>query len=174
MKITGSYIKELRKSRNLTQRELSQKTGYSQAHIAKIENEKVDPRLSTVNKIVDFLEKKQKCEDIMTTSLFYVSPNTKIEEITNIMKERNISQVPVIEKGIAVGTITDEHIMEKTKELRGKKAMEVMSETLPIISKNSDIKIAKSLLKIKPALLLSEKGKIVGIITRADFLKFLQ
>lgn len=48
-------IKKMRIEAGLTQNELARMIGVSQAHIAKIENEKVDPRLSTINKILQVL-----------------------------------------------------------------------------------------------------------------------
>ena len=47
--ITGKYIKGLRVEAGISQTELARLADISQAHIAKIETEKVNPRLSTVN-----------------------------------------------------------------------------------------------------------------------------
>ncbi|MEM2355857.1 MAG: helix-turn-helix domain-containing protein, partial [Candidatus Bathyarchaeia archaeon] len=47
MIITGSTIKKLRLEAKLTQKKLAELVGVSQAHIAKIEQGRVDPRLST-------------------------------------------------------------------------------------------------------------------------------
>jgi len=52
----------------LTQKKLAEMAGVSQAHVAKIEQGKVDPRLSTVNKILVVLTegKQKKCTDTIT------------------------------------------------------------------------------------------------------------
>ena len=55
MMVTGLTIKKLRLEAELTQRELAELAGVSQAHIAKIERRRVDPRLSTINKILQVL-----------------------------------------------------------------------------------------------------------------------
>ena len=49
---TGKHLKRCRKSLGLTQNELSQLSGIAQSVIAKVENESVDPRSSTLKKIV--------------------------------------------------------------------------------------------------------------------------
>ena len=58
MIIKGSILRKMRLEAGLTQSQLAKLVGVSQAHIAKIEGEKVDPRLSTVNKILEVLTSK--------------------------------------------------------------------------------------------------------------------
>ncbi len=55
MIVTGSIIKKLRIEAGLTQRQLAELARVSQAHVAKIEKGRVDPRLSTVNRILQVL-----------------------------------------------------------------------------------------------------------------------
>ena len=50
---TGSHIRRWRKSLEITQTKLSDMSGVAQSVIAKIENEIVDPRASTLRKIVE-------------------------------------------------------------------------------------------------------------------------
>jgi len=52
---TGAEIKDVRKERGMTQRELADEAGVSQPLIARIENGDVDPRLETVHRIVTAL-----------------------------------------------------------------------------------------------------------------------
>ena len=55
MIITGSTIKKMRLEAGLTQKQLAELARVSQAHVAKIEKGRVDPRLSTVNRILQVL-----------------------------------------------------------------------------------------------------------------------
>jgi len=48
-------LKSLRKKANLTQKELAMKAGVSQALVARIESGSVDPRVSTLIKILTVL-----------------------------------------------------------------------------------------------------------------------
>ena len=45
---TGNHIRRWRKSLDITQTKLSEMSGVAQSIIAKIENESVDPRVSTL------------------------------------------------------------------------------------------------------------------------------
>ena len=49
---TGSHIRRWRKSLEITQTKLSDMSGVAQSIIAKIENEVVDPRASTLRKLL--------------------------------------------------------------------------------------------------------------------------
>ena len=169
-------LKKLRLEAGLTQRQLAKLVGISQAHIAKIENEKVDPRLSTVNKILEVLTsgKKRKCREIMTENVIFASPNDRVLEVSKIMMKNAISQLPVIENGIVIGTVTEESIIRNlSSTVAERKVEEIMEPPLPMIPENASINVAKSLLEESPAVLVVKKGKVKGIITRSDLLKIV-
>lgn len=73
MTITGSMLKRLRLEAKLTQKKLAELVGVSRAHIAKIEQGKVDPRLSAINKILQVSTegKEKKCRDLMTRGVLF-------------------------------------------------------------------------------------------------------
>ncbi|RLE87030.1 MAG: hypothetical protein DRJ67_05820, partial [Thermoprotei archaeon] len=53
------------------------------------------------------------------------------------------------------------------------RAIDVMSEPLPMISKNSKLSSVVKLLRSEvPAVLVIEEGKPIGIVTRSDLMKF--
>jgi len=169
-------LKKLRLEAGLTQRQLAKLVGISQAHIAKIENEKVDPRLSTVNKILEVLTsgEKRKCKEIMTENVIFASPNDRVLEVSKIMMKNAISQLPVIENGIVIGTVTEESIIRNlSSTVAERKVEEIMEPPLPMIPENASINVAKSLLEESPAVLVVKKGKVKGIITRSDLLKIV-
>jgi len=113
MPVTGSLLKQKRLEAGFTQSQLAKMVGVSQAHIAKIEGEKVDPRLSTVNKILETLEggRGRKCGEIMTHDVITAHPKDKIREASETMVRHAISQLPIIEDGRIVGMITEEAIV---------------------------------------------------------------
>jgi predicted transcriptional regulator len=176
MLISGAYIKELRKKLGLTQTELAGKVGITQAHVAKIENNKVDVRLSTMNKILSVLETGKynlRCKDIMIKKVIFISPNDNIKKTVKLMKFYGISQLPVLKNGISVGSINETTIIQNWNKpdahVKG-----IMEKSLPLVDADETIDTIKSLLQTVSSILISEKGKVVGIITKSDLFKLIK
>lgn len=172
--VRGSILKKMRIEAELTQSKLASMVGVSQAHIAKIEGEKVDPRLSTVNKILRVLVggKGKKCSEIMTTGLITVKPKEKISEVSRVMVENAISQMPVIDDNLVLGIVTEEGIVSNLNSRIAEQLVEnVMEPSFPIVPEETDISIVRQLLEVDLGVLVTRNGKLVGIITRSDFLK---
>ncbi|UCC91393.1 MAG: CBS domain-containing protein [Candidatus Aenigmatarchaeota archaeon] len=171
--ITGDYIRKLRMERGLSQTELARLANISQAHIAKIENEKVDPRLSTVNKILLVLSKREKmvrCSEVMS-KVISVKPETPVKKIIAIMKSSGFSQMPVLESGRQVGVISEATLLHNMdKNLDHLEAKDILDSPFPVIDSSETIEILPPLFDIHPAVLVSEKGKIKGIVTKTDLL----
>jgi predicted transcriptional regulator len=174
MMLTGTQIKKLRTDAGLTQRRLAQLVGVSQAHIAKIENAKVDPRLSTVNKILQVLTEGEgrKCKDIMTRNVIFAKPKSRVLKISEIMMQKAISQLPVMQDGRIIGTVTEESIIKNLHiNIADETVEKIMDPPLPSVPEDTEVNIIRSLLEDQPGVLVVQKGDVVGIITRSDLLK---
>ena len=169
-------MKKMRLEAGLTQSQLAKMVGVSQAHIAKIEGEKVDPRLSTVNKILEILtsRKRKKCSEIMTRDVIVTTPKEKIKKVCEIMVKNAISQVPVLEGGRVVGMITEEGIVKNLSSNVAEEPVEnIMEPPLPSVPEDTDVAAIRSILETHSGVLVTRKGKLVGIITRSDLLKVI-
>ena len=104
-------IKKLRKKFGITQKELAEKAGVTQAYIAKLENKQIDPKLSTFNKILNALEeiraRMKKIQYVMVYTVIYVHPKDKVSDAIAIMAKYNISQLPVLRNGSPVGSLSE-------------------------------------------------------------------
>ena len=171
--ISGGYIRELRKKQGISQAELAERAGVSQAHIAKIESEKVDARLSTINRILTVLESgqsKARCKNFMSHQIIPISSSEKVSKAIQIMRRYNIDQIPVMEKNKVVGSIRDTTIIRNLeKNLSEKKIKEVMEEPFPILGSEDGMEVAKALLDFHQAVLVTEKGKIVHAVNEERF-----
>lgn len=167
-------LRRLREDSGLTQRQLAELIGVTQAHIAKIENSKVDPRLSTVNRVLQVLTegKGKKCKDIMTRAVISAKPGDKILKVSTIMMQKAVSQLPVLEKAKVVGTVTEESIIKNLSATIAEATVErIMESPLPIVPEETNVSIVRPLLEDHSGVLVAKRGNIVGIITRSDLLK---
>src|SRR3989338_9168704 len=174
-----TQIKTQRIKYGLNQKELAQRAGVSQSLIAKIEAGKIDPSYTKTQLIIDALnqlrEKEEtKAKDIMKTKVFFAHNHESIKEIIKTMKNKGISQVPVLINEKVAGIITENTILKKIADNPQKfsllKAEEVMEDAPPIITLNTGLRTIVELLKDSSIVLVAEKGEIKGIISKADVL----
>jgi len=164
----------LRTEARLTQKRLAEMVGVSQAHIAKIERGKVDPRLSTVNRILTALTKgkERKCKDIMTEGVLFAKPNNSILKVSEIMVRHAISQMPVLNGDRVVGTITEQSIIRNlSANIAEQKVKNIMGPPLPTIPEETPVDAILQLLERHQGVLIASGKEPVGIITRSDLLK---
>ena len=176
MVITGIMLKRLRTEAGLTQKGLAELVGVSQAHIAKIEQGKVDPRLSTINKILQVLTEGEKrtCRDIMTKGVLLAKPNNSILKVSEVMVRHAISQMPVMNGSRVAGTVTEESIIRNLgSNIAAEKVKNVMDPPLPTVSEETGINTIRPLLGRHQGVLVVKGKEVIGIITRSDLLKII-
>ncbi len=171
-------VKKIRKKLELTQTQLANRAGVSQSLIAKVESGRIDPTYSKTKKIfsaLSELEKKEeiKAEQIMTNKIISIQPDTSIKEAINKMKKFQISQMPVIEEHKLIGLISESTILDTLLNSKGDKVRDVMQEAPPIVSKTSSSQVISHLLRHYPMVLVSDEGKLIGLITKSDLLSKL-
>ncbi len=172
-------IRQKRKQFGLTQSQLARQSGLSQSLLAKLESGKVDVSYSKVKEVfsvLSSLDQKEsvKAADIMAKKIFSVSSNEKVRKAVQLMNRKNISQLPVIDSGICVGSISDRILSQKLSEdvlLKAIETRKVMGEAFPLISKETPLKVMADMLSYYSLLLVQEKGRLVGLITKSDLLK---
>lgn len=174
-------IKIRRQKLGIKQKELADMTKTSQSLIAKIESEKLNPSYGIIKRIfmtLDSLEYKteKKLAEVMIKHLISLQKNEKIKKAIEIMKKNSISQLPVFNGKEVVGSISESIIYNKVLEGYSRKTLdnmqigEIMGEGFPIVRADFPISTVIPLLKSSEAILLTEKGKIVGIITKSNLI----
>jgi len=175
-------IKKMRKSLGITQTELANLSGVSQSMIARIEKGR-DASYSKIKKIFDAFDRiKEKtsnitAKNIMTKNIISIESCKKIITAARIMKNKNISQLPVIDNGKLMGMIREQeitHVFSINKNPKEILVKDVMIASPPVIDSSSPIDVVSNLLDYNPAVLVREKGKLKGIITKADLLKLMK
>ncbi|MBI1971975.1 MAG: CBS domain-containing protein [Candidatus Aenigmarchaeota archaeon] len=171
--ITGEYLKDLRKKAGLSQAGLAAKISVSQAHIAKIEGDKVNPTLSTVNKILSAVRPRdtKKCGDIMERNVKFIGPGEDVKKALLIMRKYGISQLPVLKKGLQTGSVSESTLLKNFEHIEGRKVRDIMEKPFPVVDEDEDIGTLPALFEFDQAVLVSSHGKICGIITKLDVLR---
>ncbi len=172
-------LRRLRKKAGLSQRELAKLAGVSQSLIAKIERGEVNPRVSTLEKIVNAIynriKEKKRAKEYMNSPVITVTRSTPINEIVNIMDKHGISQIPVVdENGLPIGTVYETSILKliiSGIDINKLKAEDVMEDPLPTISEDASLTTILHLLAEYPAVLVVNKKGVKGIITKIDIIK---
>lgn len=180
MKYELAEIREIRRHIGINQSELAKLAGVSQSLIAKIESKKIDPAYSKVEKIfqaMSSLRKKEEVnvEKIIKKDIITISPKAPVTKAIALMKKHAISQIPVAEGEKILGLITETLVVAHFgKDYSKLKVEEIMEDSPPVISKNTSIGAVSDLLRYFPIVIVSEKGKILGIVTKADILKSIR
>lgn len=177
-----SEIRSKRKKSDMTQTELSRRTGVSQSLIAKIESGEVVPSYDKAKKIFDFFEGTSQntqmlARDFMTPKVVSIKPQATLRETIKAMQKLAVSQLPVIEDGKIIGTVSEKALLERMNsahdmaEVSKTCVQQVMGEAMPIIREDLPFRVVSALLEHNSGVLVARKGRPIGIITKADLLK---
>ncbi len=178
-------LRNLRLKSGLTQAELARKVGISQPLVARIESGDIDPRASTLRRILFVLQGSDKgkglcARDMMKSPVIHVRPDDTISDASKIMEEHGFSQLPVIRDGVQIGSISETSIVEELTKARDfsrisiKSVSQAMVDGFPTISPETALETVSRIIGTHPAVLVVEKGKVAGIITRADLMRLAE
>ena len=174
----GEDLKKLRKASGLTQKEVAQRASLSQSLIARIEAGKIDPRLSTLKKILGAIttsKGEKTASKIMKTPIIFVKTTESIRRAVDLMEEKGISQLPVLDGERLVGSVQEGTVIAKIlksknpDKLFNLRVREVMEDPFPTVSPNAKVDDVLSMFAHeKPAVLVMDRGRFLGIITKID------
>jgi predicted transcriptional regulator len=111
-----------------------------------------------------------------TKELVSVPLGIPVEEAVNLMREHDISQVPVIEGGQCVGSISEARILDilvSDEKARKKPVVEYMEKPFPVVSDDASLTdVARRMNRETSAILVKHQGGF-DIITKSDLIFFL-
>lgn len=175
-------IGKLRKQLDLTQKDLAKLAGVSQSLIAKIESNRIDPAYSKVVQIITALEmqlnkSKKTVSQIMTKDIISIKPTDSILHAIDLMRSKDISQLPVFDGNVCVGSISDRTVIDLMSKdhnsLKLTKINQIMQDVYPSVPISAYVDAVSDLMKHYRAVLVEKNGTIVGIVTKADLLKVI-
>lgn len=148
------------------------------------------------------LIKKKMAKDIMTEKVITVNEDMSLAEVASILSENRISGVPVVDiENKVVGIITEADIIsrrekfkvgilkkfliylfgeplseKKERSLKEIKVKEVMTTSVITVTPSMDIREVARILEekgIKRLPVVDGEGKLIGIISRQDIVRYL-
>jgi len=105
--------------------------------------------------------------------LIFVSPDETVGAALALMSENSVTQLPVLEEHLSVGSIRESHMLAKlldNRDLLNSKVSDVMDKSFPVLEMDASFNEIKSKLQKSPAVLIEDFKRITGIITRSDVL----
>lgn len=181
-----SDIRKTRKSLDVTQAELSRASGVSQSTIAKIECGRISASYEIVVRLFETLDAMRVDGGSLNVSMIASSnvvsiPSTElVHRASEIMMAEGHSQLPVIDDGVPVGSITERMIFDLMREgftmeeLSRTPISEIMAQPFPVVPDGTPMTAVANLMVDNDAVLVSRKGAIVGVVTDADMLKLVR
>jgi CBS domain-containing protein len=108
--------------------------------------------------------------DIMTRNVYTTSPEVSVQEVAQLLVQKDISGIPVINRdGQIIGIITEADIIGKVNR-EGLCVADIMTPELIFVDEETQVGDIATLLverKIKRVPVM-RNGKLVGIVCRAD------
>jgi cystathionine beta-synthase len=135
------------------------------------ENQLLEPDHVTLGNLVEHKG------DGAPATLVSAAPGQLVRQALGLMRLHDVSQLPVLEGGECVGSVTEYALTQRGLESsRFLDAVvgEVMDEAFPVVDASQHVESVQKLLsKATPAVLVREDGSIGGIVTRSDMLAYL-
>ena len=119
-----------------------------------------------------------KVRDVMVREVITVDENSTVKEAVDIMNEFQIGSLIVLERGKAMGIVTERDFLRRViagaKDVMNTKIKEIMTTPLVVVEPSTDLEEAMKLMfqnKIKK-LAVVDANKLVGIVTLTDIARF--
>ena len=168
----------------LSQKHLAHLAGVSQSMIAKIESKRISPSYLKTKAIFDTLEGLErrnefKARDVSHGKVVGVHAHDAVSKGVRVMRETGFSQLPVFNNERIVGSLTERIILEKIfstpkpDEVSRQSIEKIMDEAFPSVNEETPLSMVSTLLQYAPAVLVTKRGHVQGIITKADLLKVI-
>lgn len=112
-----------------------------------------------------------------TPVIVSVTPGTTVRQALRLMSLHDVSQLPVMDGGNCVGSVSDWSLSAKSLDdtkLLDSTVGAVMDGPFPMVDVAQPVDaVAKLLSKSNPAVLVRSNGTVRGIVTRSDMLNYL-
>ncbi len=127
-----------------------------------------------------FLDDELKVKDLIAMkndkSFYSVQETLSVRDTLNMMKENDISQMPVMDNGSIVGSVTEStvlsHLLKNPLENSESKISSIMGDAFPLVTEDTPCRqLNRYISKKIPAVIAKDRAGTMHIITQYDILQ---
>ena len=125
-----------------------------------------------------FLESELKAKDILAKKLnkdfISINPDTAIREVLRLMRDFDISQLPVMENEEWVGTVGEQQVISALSEndTQNSSVRDIMATALPIVNEDITVsQLSKIISRQTPAVIVKKTAGDYQIISQYDLIQ---
>jgi len=118
--------------------------------------------------------------EILTPNVINVSPTTSVSEAIQIMRNKNISCIVVLEGKEPVGIFTERNVVqvlaERGPDFDDREIRELMSSPVLTANKQTELYTAYNLLvshKIRRLVVVDDENHAIGVVTQSNLIEYL-
>jgi cystathionine beta-synthase len=109
--------------------------------------------------------------------LVSLSSKDKIKRALEVFTEKGCMQIPVIDNGESIGSIKEGKLLStliNNQALLEAPVETIMGPGFPTLDERTELSVVKKYLSDSPAILVTEYGRIIDIVTRYDVIKYTE
>lgn len=178
-------IRKRRRALGMPLGELARAVGRSDATISRIERGQIRPSYELVQRIVTYLEAQEgiatprlTARDVMTRNLVVIDASSPLHAAAQLMEQRAISQIPVVEGGKVTGSLSEAALLRALGEGGSPRSRvrvrDIQESAYPQVDTDFPADILATLLTQIPAVLVAHRGTLQGIVTKTDLIRGLR
>lgn len=173
------HIRQQRRMLGISQAQLAKDADTSQSFIAKLEKQRLNPSYEAVRRVLETIEayaqkEEPRAVDLMQRSTLWVRPGEKVGDALQRMKDHGFSQLPVLDRGRPVGSISEGillQLIERGEELDALKrgpVRDIMGPGFPTVEPRTRRRVLIEILHDQPMVLVVDGGQVQGVLTKSD------
>lgn len=176
-------IRKRRLSLGLSLGDLAEAVGRSDATISRIERGQIRPSYELVQRILGYLEEQEgavapqlTAADVMNRQVVTVPADALLPAASQVMERGAYSQLPVLDNGRVTGSLSETGLLRALGQPKSRRSRvrEVQEPAYPQVDGRFPADLLASVLTRYPAVLVLQRGEVVGIVTKTDLIRGLR
>ncbi len=178
-------IRKRRRALGLPLATLARAVGRSDATLSRIERGQIRPSYELVQRIVRYLDEQEGAlmpgllaRDVMTRTVRTIDGGASLTQAAVQMEQHGISQIPVVENGQVTGSLSEAAVLKTLarphRPASPPRVRDAQENAYPQVDRDFPVELLAALLARVPAVLVTHRGQIEGIVTKTDLIRGLR